>query len=74
MPSSNSTLVRTPRGASKVVRANQIFSETTGMSRKIVVARLARELELTEAGASTYYQNCRKAAGLTGTRGTAALA
>lgn len=75
MSQSNSTLIRSPQAANKVVRANQIFSETVGMSRKIVVARIQRELDLTPAGASTYYQNCRRAAGLVGvTRGTHTLA
>lgn len=64
----NSSTIRTPRGETKVTRANRIFSDTFGMSRKLVVARMERELNLTAAAASTYYQNCRKAAGLTNAR------
>lgn len=59
-----STTIRTPRGASKVVEAAKIFSDTVGFSRKLVIARFQNELGLTEKGASTYYQNCRRKAGL----------
>jgi hypothetical protein len=67
-PTTNSTTIRTPRGESKVVKAAKIFSDTIGFSRKIVLARLQKEVGLTEKGASTYYQNCRRKAGMVTSR------
>jgi hypothetical protein len=66
MPKANTETFRTTNGVSKVEAARKIFSNTVGMSRQLVVQRMQRELNLTDAGASTYYQNCRKAAGLVG--------
>lgn len=60
----NSTTIQTPRSKSKVVQAAEIFSDTIGFSRKLVIARFQKELDLTPNGASTYYQNCRRKAGL----------
>jgi len=64
--------IRTKRADTKVARAARIFSQMANYSRSMVIQRFQKELDLTEKGASTYYQNCRKTAGLVGGRDTAA--
>lgn len=65
-----SQTITTPRGRNKTEAARAIFSQTTGFSRKIVIQRFQNELQLTPAAASTYYQTCRREAGLTSPRGS----
>lgn len=60
--------IRTPRAESKVAKATAVFCEMSGFSRKMVINRFQNELGLTEKGASTYYQNLRKRAGLVATK------
>jgi hypothetical protein len=63
--------IRTPRAESKVAKATQVFCEMQGFSRKMVINRFQAELGLTEKGASTYYQNMRKKAGMVSGRASA---
>lgn len=56
--------IRTHRGNSKVARAQHIFTQMVGFPRSSVIRRFEEELDLTPKGASTYYQNQRKEAGM----------
>lgn len=56
--------IRTHRATSKVARAQEIFTQMAGYPRSVVIQRFRDELQLTEKGASTYYQNQRKELGL----------
>jgi hypothetical protein len=68
---SGATTIRTARGESKVVQATRIFCQMSNFSRRFVIQRFISELGLTDKGASTYYQNCRKNAGMVNvTKGT----
>ena len=58
------TTHRTPKAESKVAQATRIFCQMSNFSRRFVIQRFVDELGLTDKGASTYYQNCRKNAGL----------
>ena len=60
--------IRTPRSECKAALAKGIFDVMIGFPRQVVLNRFVVELGLTEKGASTYYQNCRKAAGLVHSR------
>ncbi len=60
----NRDVIRTKAGESKVEKATSIFCEMDGFSRKMIINRFQVEIGLTEKGASTYYQNLRKKAGL----------
>ena len=64
--------IRTKRADTKVARAARIFSQMSNYSRSLVIQRFQNDLGLTAKGASTYYQNCRKAVGLVGKRDTSA--
>lgn len=44
-------------GDSKRVRASIIFQEMNGKSRSEIIARFVAELNMTDAGASTYHSN-----------------
>lgn len=57
-------IIRTHRANSKAARAQEIFSQMAGYPRSVVIQRFQEELQLTEKGASTYYQNQRKELGL----------
>ena len=46
---------------SKAELARQIYANAEDKSRKVVTELFIKELGLTAAGASTYYQNCKKA-------------
>lgn len=50
---------KTPRGPSKADKAREIYISMPGASRKAVIARFVSECGLTQAGASTYYQNIK---------------
>lgn len=56
--------IRTPRSESKTAKAAEIFTSMPGAARKEVISRFEGELRLTSKGASTYYQTCRKNAGM----------
>ena len=49
------------KGPSKAELARQIYANAEDKSRKVVTELFIKELGLTAAGASTYYQNCKKA-------------
>lgn len=66
-----SQTIRTPRSHTKTAKAIAIFCEMTGFSRALVIDRLKTDVGLSAAAASTYYQNCRKKAGMTKSRETA---
>lgn len=63
-----SSTIRTPRGQSKVAKAAKIFCSMDGFERRFVIQRFMNDLDLTEKAASTYYQNCRKQAGMVQSR------
>ena len=48
--------------ATKMDQAKAIFAESAGVARKDVIARFIKEVGLTKAGASTYYQKLHAAA------------
>ena len=53
-----------PKAGSKASRAMAIFESLTraGLSRSSIIAQFMEELDMTKAGASTYYANCKKKA------------
>ena len=57
------TTVRKARseGPSKKEQAEAIFKEMAGQSRAAIIKRFIEELDMSNAGASTYYHNCKKA-------------
>lgn len=52
-------VVKTPRGPSKADLAREIYASMPGASRRAVIERFVKEVGLTTAGASTYYQNIK---------------
>ena len=54
---------------SKAARAQEIFNEIgRTQPRKVVISRFVSEVELSPSGASTYYQNMKKNAGMVNRR------
>ena len=51
------------KGESKSTKAKALYIETEDKSRKGIIALFVKELGMSEAGASTYYFNCKKACG-----------
>jgi hypothetical protein len=51
---------------SKTIKAQMIFSEMTaeGFSRKQIITKFKEQLDMSDCGASTYYQNIKKKLGL----------
>lgn len=62
--------IKTQKAETKTAQAAKIFGQMANFSRALVIKRFQAELELTPKGASTYYQNCRKLAGLVVSRKT----
>ena len=54
--------VKAEKKESKSSKALAIYKEMEGAARKDVIARYISELGMSKAGASTYYQNAKKAA------------
>jgi hypothetical protein len=50
-----------PREGSKKLRAERLYQEHSSKGREMVIAMFMQELDMTKAGASTYYANCKKA-------------
>lgn len=51
------------KGESKSTKAKALYTEAEDKSRKGIIALFVKELGMSEAGASTYYFNCKKACG-----------
>jgi len=49
-----------PRIGSKKERAERLYLEYNVQGRDLVIAMFMQELDMTKAGASTYYANCKK--------------
>lgn len=49
-----------PTGGSKKVRAEAIYSRSRTDSRTAIIQRFITSLDMTAAGAATYYANCKK--------------
>jgi hypothetical protein len=56
---------------SKAQKARDIFTANAGKSRKEIIQLFVDKLEMSTAGASTYYQNCKKATALPSAEATA---
>lgn len=56
---------------SKMSKAVEIFTRLNGSPRKDVISAIQSELGMSKAGASTYYQNAKKRAGLVSPRAKA---
>ncbi len=52
--------VATKTGVTKITQARAIFSRTPGFSRADIIAKFMTELNMTKAGASTYYYLAQK--------------
>lgn len=48
---------------SKIDRAKKIYTANATLSRKEMIALFAKELQMTDAGAGTYYATCKREAG-----------
>lgn len=58
--------IRTPKGATKLQRSQEIFDSMKGAPRHEVVQVFQEQLHMSAAGASTYYQLNRHRIGVVG--------
>jgi SprT protein len=54
------TTVTTSREGSKKDRAERLYADFSTKSREFIITLFMSELDMTKAGASTYYANCKK--------------
>lgn len=51
--------VRPVRDGTKSAKALEIFNDNKKLPRKVVIELFMKKLQMSKAGASTYYQNCK---------------
>lgn len=61
-PSPAKKNVSTPKVGTKAERAMEIFTNNPNIGRKMMIGMFMDHLDMTKAGASTYYANCKKKA------------